>query len=180
MTLIEPILPTQPLSWEELERRVSSWDPLPDPVLCPDCGGPVRIEYVHQGALASASLQCAGCPQDVRLCRFPANAEGLMRSEPAPPVPGARRLLVVEQTFDIQGRGILVVPDVDLGTRVQMELNVALRRPDGDVLSAVALAQIPLGTFRSRPQHVLCFRTLSKQDLPRGTEVWLPGEVEAD
>ncbi|WP_147442259.1 hypothetical protein [Corallococcus exercitus] len=87
---------------------------------------------------------------------------------------------MVEQTFDIQGRGILVVPDVDLGTRVQMELNVALRRPDGDVLSAVALAQIPLGTFRSRPQHVLCFRTLSKQDLPRGTEVWLPGEVEAD
>ncbi|MHA7633952.1 hypothetical protein [Corallococcus sp. M7] len=97
---------------------------------------------------------------------------------PVAPVPGARRLLVVEDTFDIQGRGILVAPDVDLGERGQMEIRVALRRPEGDVLRAVALAQIPLGSFRSRrPRHVLCFRTLSKQDLPAGTEVWLLGEV---
>ncbi|GMT98432.1 hypothetical protein KH5H1_25510 [Corallococcus caeni] len=171
--------PTQPLDWEELERRVASWDPLPDPVLCPDCGGPVRIEYVHREVLASASIQCAGCPQDVRLCRFPARAKGGTHSEAAPPVPGARRLLVVEQTFDIQGRGILVTPDVDLGARAQVEFTVVLRRPEGDVREAVALAQVPLGTFRSRPQHVLCFRTLSKQDLPAGTEVWLLGEVDA-
>ncbi|WP_206787893.1 hypothetical protein [Corallococcus sp. NCSPR001] len=102
------------------------------------------------------------------------------RTSPAPvaPVPGARRLLVVEDAFDIQGRGILVAPDVDMGERGQLEIRVALRRPDGDVLEAVALAQIPLGSFRSRPQHVLCFSTLSKQDLPAGTEVWLLGEVE--
>ncbi|NNB91845.1 hypothetical protein HJC22_39760 [Corallococcus exiguus] len=85
---------------------------------------------------------------------------------------------MVEDTFDIQGRGILVVPEVDLGARAQMELRVALRRPEGDVLQAVALAQIPLGG-RSRPQHVLCFGTLSKQDIPLGTEVWLLGEVES-
>ncbi|WP_338263209.1 hypothetical protein [Corallococcus caeni] len=86
---------------------------------------------------------------------------------------------MVEQTFDIQGRGILVTPDVDLGARAQVEFTVVLRRPEGDVREAVALAQVPLGTFRSRPQHVLCFRTLSKQDLPAGTEVWLLGEVDA-
>lgn len=92
--------------------------------------------------------------------------------------PGARLLLVVEDTFDIQGRGIIVAPDVDLGARVQMEIRVALRRPDGEVLRAVALAQIPFNIGGRRIQHELCFRTLSKQDLPRGTEVWLLGEVE--
>ncbi|NPC75446.1 hypothetical protein HPP05_37460 [Corallococcus exiguus] len=88
---------------------------------------------------------------------------------------------MVEDAFDIRGRGIIVVPDVDLGTRVQMELNVALRRPDGDILSAIAFAQVPLikNQGRRRIQHELCFRTLSKQDVPPGTEVWLIGEVES-
>ncbi|RKI45245.1 hypothetical protein D7X55_37670 [Corallococcus sp. AB049A] len=168
--------PAQPLDWDELERRVATWEPLPDPVLCPSCGSPVRIEYVHHGALASASLDCTGCSSAVRLCRFPLKMEA--RPAPAAPVPGARLLLVVEDTFAIQGRGVLVVPDVDLGEQVQLEVRVALRRPEGDVLHAGALAQVPLGSFRSRPRHVLCFRTLSKQDLPRGTEVWLLGEDE--
>ncbi|RKH71573.1 hypothetical protein D7W81_07330 [Corallococcus aberystwythensis] len=170
--------PTQPRDWDELEHRVVTWDPLPDTVLCPRCGSPVRIEYSHWGALASAGIDCTGCSRAVRLCRFPAKAERSAGPEPTAPVPGAQRLLVVEQTFDIQNRGIIVVPDVDLGARAQVELRVALRRPDGDVLRAVALAQVPLGG-RSRPRHVLCFRTLSKQDIPPGTEVWLLGEVEA-
>ncbi|RKI64864.1 hypothetical protein D7X55_17310 [Corallococcus sp. AB049A] len=170
--------PAQPRDWDELEHRVVTWDALPDPVLCPSCGSPVRIEYVQQGALASAGINCTGCSSAVRLCRLPLKTEA--RPSPTAPVPGARLLLVVEDTFDIQARGVLVVPDVDLGEKGQLEVRVALRRPEGNVLQSVALAQIPLGSFRSKPQHVLCFRTLSKQDLPRGTEVWLLGEVESN
>ncbi|TSC29311.1 MULTISPECIES: hypothetical protein [Corallococcus] len=88
---------------------------------------------------------------------------------------------MVEQSFAIERRGLLVVPDVDLGERSQVSLHVALRRPEGGVLHADALAQVPLLSGGARVRHVhhvLCFQTLSKQDVPLGTEVWLLGEAE--
>ncbi|MFP2925582.1 hypothetical protein ACLESO_10255 [Pyxidicoccus sp. 3LG] len=83
------------------------------------------------------------------------------------------KLLTVTHTFDIQGRGLVVAPDVDLGDEYQLEVEVELRRPDGTVLRATALGQMPMiNPPNPRLRHMLLFRTLSKQDVPVGTQVW--------
>ena len=86
-----------------------------------------------------------------------------------------RLLLVVEDTFAISGRGLVVVPDVDLGGTHQRHVTVELRRPDGSRGRAEALAQVP---YVSRPRpgprhHVLMFASLTKADVPIGTELWI-------
>ncbi len=89
----------------------------------------------------------------------------------------SRLLLVVDDTFAITGRGLIIAPDVDLGERGTLHLNVELRRPDGTVTHADALAQIPLinppRPAAQRPRHVLLFARLAKSDVPIGTELWI-------
>ncbi len=92
--------------------------------------------------------------------------------------PRGRLLLVVEDTFAITGRGLIVAPDVDLGPAVQYRILVELRRPDASTCRVDAIAQQPLvgGQHvpdRGRKKHMLLFQTLSKQDVPIGTEVWM-------
>ena len=83
----------------------------------------------------------------------------------------SRLLLVVEDTFAITGRGLIVAPDVDLGERHQLRLTVELHRPDGTVSTAEALAQVPF-VNPSRPgarsRHMLLFANLTKNDVPIG------------
>src|SRR3954470_8352618 len=90
-----------------------------------------------------------------------------------------RLLLVVQDTFAVSGRGLTVVPDVDLGSKFQSHITVELRRPDGTTIRAVALAQVPFITPapQRRPHHVLTFATLTKDDVPIGTEVWMVEET---
>jgi len=92
----------------------------------------------------------------------------------------SRLLLVVEETFTIAGRGLVVAPDADLGAISERRIRVELRRPDGTVASAEALAQVP---FVNPPppadrglRHVLCLDGLSKPDVPIGTEIWIADE----
>lgn len=89
---------------------------------------------------------------------------------------GSRLLLVVEETFAITGRGLIVAPDVDLGAEGQRRITVELRRPDGTVVRAEALAQVPmvspLQPAGRRLRHMLRFAGLTKSDVPIGTEVW--------
>ncbi|WP_147448813.1 hypothetical protein [Corallococcus terminator] len=87
---------------------------------------------------------------------------------------------MVEDLFEIAQRGLIIAPGVDLGARAQVELLVELRRPDGGVLRATARAQVPFGSGRGQPRHMLCFKALSKRDIPLGTEVWLLGEAGAE
>jgi hypothetical protein len=92
----------------------------------------------------------------------------------------SRLLLVVEDTFAISGRGLIVAPDVDLGDAHQRSLNVELRRPDGTQLQAEVLAQVPfLNPPRpvDRTRHVITFAQLAKTDVPIGTELWITDEA---
>ena len=91
-----------------------------------------------------------------------------------------RLLLVVEDTFAISGRGLIIAPDVDLGEGHQRHLNVELRRPDGTRFHAEALAQVPFVNpprIGDRPRHVLLFTRLTKTDVPIGTELWITDEA---
>ena len=90
-----------------------------------------------------------------------------------------RLLLIVEDTFAIAGRGLLIAPVVDLGGSAQRHVVVELRRPDGTRFEAEALAQVPFVNpprAVERPRHVLLFTTLAKQDVPIGTELWIAYE----
>lgn len=87
----------------------------------------------------------------------------------------ARLLAVVEEVFAIAQRGVIVTPEVDLGDGPARVVTVELRRPDGAVARAEAHAEVPfIDPPTPRPsRHVLRFATLSKEDLPRGTEIWM-------
>jgi len=65
------------------------------------------------------------------------------------------KLLTVEDTFLIEGRGVIVTPSVPVdsysGPRSR---TVSLRRPDGTETTASATLQIP---FVSPPPPALCY-----------------------
>jgi hypothetical protein len=86
----------------------------------------------------------------------------------------ARRILTVEDTFEIKGRGLIVVP----GPLVEAydgptELPVEVKRPDGSVLNATLHFTQPF--IHSTPKvfrWALIFRGLMESDVPIGSEVW--------
>ncbi|MBN2193315.1 MAG: hypothetical protein JW751_10910 [Polyangiaceae bacterium] len=90
------------------------------------------------------------------------------------------RLLTVTDTFAIKGRGLVLAPDVDLGSEAQLALAVELRRPDGSRLSSTALAQVPFVTPPNpnrRLRHVLTLPAdVGKDEVPVGTQVWVVEE----
>jgi hypothetical protein len=93
----------------------------------------------------------------------------------------ARLLLVVEDTFAISGRGLIVAPRVDLGEGpIQRRLAVELRRPDGTRTRAEALGQLPFlypHRVGESECHQLLFQHLGETDVPIGTEVWMIDET---
>ncbi len=91
-----------------------------------------------------------------------------------------RLLVVVEETFAIADRGVIVAPDVDLGDGSARSIAVEVRRPDGTTVQAEARAEVPFVNplrLPLRPRHVLRFATLTKADLPTGTEIWITENV---
>ena len=85
------------------------------------------------------------------------------------------KLLVVEDTFQVRGRGLILAPDVELSGGART-LAVELRRSDGTVVWTEAQALVPMiGTrITTTPLprgHVLIVQ-LEKSEVPVGTEVW--------
>jgi hypothetical protein len=80
--------------------------------------------------------------------------------------------LVVEDTFLIKGRGLLIAPEVDLGDRIQVHVDVELERPDGTRVKTTALAQIPFFVPARKSHHVLQLQ-LAKEEVPIGTVIWI-------
>lgn len=89
----------------------------------------------------------------------------------------ARLLLVVKDAFAVGERGVIVVPDVDLGEAGARSFVVELRRPDGTVVTAQAEANVPMvhpPQLPPRRRHVVRVSGLTNEDLPVGTEIWIP------
>ena len=88
----------------------------------------------------------------------------------------ARRLLIVEGTFSIKGRGLVLVPGfLILGEeRFQAGDPLLIHRPDGSRLEwkiggiEIILASPP----RPRNEVSILLKDLNKEDVPIGTEVW--------
>ena len=85
------------------------------------------------------------------------------------------KLLTVEDTFRIEGRGVIVMPSVPVdaycGSRSR---TVSLRRPDGTETTATATLDIPFVRPPPPAPYYLCLLVgLTKEDVPLGTEVWI-------
>jgi hypothetical protein len=91
-----------------------------------------------------------------------------------------RRLLIVEDSFQIQGRGLVVVPgplmEAFEGPAV---VPVELRRPDGTIREAQLSVQHFFATPAPKERRWACvFRDLGRADAPPGTEIWWDGNAD--
>jgi hypothetical protein len=90
-----------------------------------------------------------------------------------------KHLLTVEDTFLIESRGLVVVPAPPVDeVRGPSDIQVELIKPDGSKLPAI----LTLATeFLYPPPAVLrwgcMFKSLSKADVPVGTEIWCDEEL---
>jgi hypothetical protein len=90
-----------------------------------------------------------------------------------------KRLLTVEDTFAVTGRGLIVAPMPALHEiRGPGEVEAELRLPDGTVRTATMSVVVefihPTPAIR---RWTLTFKTLEKGDVPIGTEIWCPESV---
>lgn len=96
-----------------------------------------------------------------------------------------RRLITVEDTFRISGRGLLVVP-APLMSELPVEggvIPVELRKPDGSSAEAALLLTYIFQTPPPKELRWACvLKSLSKEDVPIGTEIWgdVPGEASSE
>lgn len=85
-------------------------------------------------------------------------------------------LLKVEHVFDISGRGCVIVPAIpeDLDFRIRANDRIQLRTPAGQVFDTT-IASIELAKqSNGRPcrMAIMLPRSILKQDVPPGSEVW--------
>jgi hypothetical protein len=87
-----------------------------------------------------------------------------------------RRLLTVEDTFAITGRGLLVAPMPEARVlRGAGDIEAELRLPDGTRRTATMTVNREFVHPTPAAQRWAClFPTLGKADVPIGTEVWCP------
>ena len=90
-----------------------------------------------------------------------------------------KRLLTVEDTFAISGRGLMIAPMPALHeVRGPGTIEVELRLPDGTRraarLSVVHEFVLPTPAVR---RWACLFEDLGKEDLPLGTEIWCDDAV---
>ena len=85
-----------------------------------------------------------------------------------------RRLLTVEDTFAVTGRGVIVAPMPGLQEiRGPGDVEVELRLPDGT--QRTASMSIAVEHFHPAPavrRWTCTFKALAKEDIPIGTEIW--------
>jgi hypothetical protein len=87
-----------------------------------------------------------------------------------------RKLLTIEEAFYISGRGVIVTPGIPIddysGPQSQ---TVILQRPDGAETTANATFDMPLVNPPPPLPYFVCVLVgLTKEDVPNGTEIWIP------
>src|SRR5579863_4142179 len=89
------------------------------------------------------------------------------------------KLLTVEDTFFIEGRGVMVLPMIT-NYSGPTSFSVVLRKPNGEEPEARANLDIPTLNLPREPYPFVCsFAGMNKQEIPIGTEVWISPEITA-
>ncbi|HEY9680599.1 MAG TPA: hypothetical protein V6C86_03315 [Oculatellaceae cyanobacterium] len=85
--------------------------------------------------------------------------------------PDMHLLFTVEDTFDITGRGLVVISGPNIyPTHFKSGNKVSLKRPNGELLEHCAYVEMNT----PNPQKILALSLpgLTKNDVPIGTEIW--------
>jgi len=92
-----------------------------------------------------------------------------------------KRLLTVEDTFAITGRGLLVAPMPAIHElRGPGDVDVELRLPDGSRRAAsLTLSRELVHPSPAVHRWACLFASLGKPDVPIGTEIWCADDVFA-
>ena len=92
---------------------------------------------------------------------------------------GKAKLLTVDDTFLIEGRGVIVTPKIPVDAYSgACSRAVTLRTPDGRERTARASLDIPRVSPAPPSYYYLCLLAdLTKDDVPIGTEVWIDDDV---
>jgi hypothetical protein len=90
---------------------------------------------------------------------------------------GQRRLLVVEDTFAVEGRGLIVAPDFSpalLPGEPGRVVTVELRQHGKETRTVEAKATLPFGSPHNpdRPRGYMLTFQLNKSEIVAGTEIW--------
>jgi len=89
------------------------------------------------------------------------------------------KLLTVEDTFLIEGRGVVVLPMIT-DYSGPISFSVLLRKPDGEERSVRAHLDIPRINPSREPYPFICSLVgVNKRDVPTGTEIWISHEQSA-
>ena len=85
-----------------------------------------------------------------------------------------RRIVVVEDTFEIKGRGLLLVPGIlpKEGELFRVGDPIRLRRPDGAWIHTRIDDLQCLSSNPPAGDIVIMLAGFAKSDIPVGTEVW--------
>ena len=89
--------------------------------------------------------------------------------------PTKTKLLTVEDTFLIEGRGVIVTPAIPVPDYSgPQSVSATLRKPDGTETVVQAQLLIPMVSPPPQVYSYLCLLVgLTKQDVPIGTEIWI-------
>src|SRR5438105_385660 len=87
--------------------------------------------------------------------------------------PMARRLFVVEDTFAIKGRGLVLIPGIlpEGEERFRTGDYIRLRKPDGSS-TVTRIGGLELLCPNPRRDVVIMLKDAATADVPIGTEVW--------
>lgn len=86
----------------------------------------------------------------------------------------SKRLLVIEDLFEITGRGLVVVPGPLVTEYVgPLRRHVTLKLPNGDVKMALLMLDHAFQTPPAKERRWLCrLGGVARSDVTIGTEVW--------
>lgn len=91
-----------------------------------------------------------------------------------------RFLFKVEETFNITGRGLVLITNIPTETALPKAAIISLVRLNGSILETEAIFGISFFSFNSvedRKNHISGYdctlQNISKEEIPAGTEVWL-------
>lgn len=89
-------------------------------------------------------------------------------------------LFKVEETFNITGRGLVLIANIPEETVLPKPAMISLIRPNGSILETEALFGISFFSFSKIedrksyiPAYECTLSNISKEEVPIGTEVWL-------
>jgi hypothetical protein len=90
-------------------------------------------------------------------------------------------LLVVQDHFDVRGRGLIVAPSLCAphGQGFPFTAEVDIAPPSGGRLAAVALFSVPMGGRSSKSNCVMMLRDMTKSEVPIDSRVLVDEAVAA-